>query len=95
MFQVLLVFPYENPEYSCIVVVNKPNKKIGYYGGEVAAPVFKEIAEKLYSKTPKDVIMTSKDPLHRFSKNYKRVELKKIMILLFLILLECLQWTQL
>ncbi len=70
-------FPYENPEYSCIVVVNKPNKKIGYYGGEVAAPVFKEIAEKLYSKTPKDVIMTSKDPLHRFSKNYKRVELNK------------------
>ena len=46
-------FPYEKPEYSCIVVINKPNKKIGYYGGEVAAPVFKEIAEKLFLGLPK------------------------------------------
>ena len=66
-------FPYENPEYSCIVIVNKPNKKIGYYGGEVAAPVFKEIAEKLYSRTPKKVIVMSKEKHHSFYKNYKEV----------------------
>ncbi len=70
-------FPYENPEYSCIVVVNKPDKKIGYYGGEVAAPVFKEIAEKLYSRTPKDVFVMSKDQLNNFSKNYKEVQILK------------------
>lgn len=45
-------FPADNPEYSCIVVIHKPNKKLGYYGNVVAAPVFKEIAQKIYSDTP-------------------------------------------
>ncbi len=43
-------FPADNPEYSCIVVVNKP--KNGFYGAQVAAPVFKEIAGKVYLKKP-------------------------------------------
>lgn len=38
-------FPADNPIYSCIVVVSKP--KFGFYGGIVAAPVFREIADKL------------------------------------------------
>lgn len=41
-------FPADNPEYSCIVAVNRPSKG-KYYGGSVAAPVFLEIAEKIYS----------------------------------------------
>ena len=45
-------FPAEKPKYSCIVVIHKPNKSKGYYGSTVAAPVFKKIAEKLYSLTP-------------------------------------------
>jgi cell division protein FtsI (penicillin-binding protein 3) len=41
-------FPADNPKYSCIVVVNRPEAgKI--YGGAVAAPVFKEIADKVYA----------------------------------------------
>ena len=41
-------FPADNPKYSCIVVVNRPEAgKI--YGGAVAAPVFKEIANKVYA----------------------------------------------
>jgi len=67
-------FPYEKPEYSCIVVINKPDKKIGYYGGEVAAPVFKEIAEKLFSRTPKDFIVKSNNFQHNFLKNYKQIK---------------------
>ena len=46
-------FPAENPKYSCIVVIHKPNKEKGYYGSVVAAPVFKEIAQKIYSDSPK------------------------------------------
>lgn len=42
-------FPAKKPKYSCIVVVNKPNKKKGYYGATVAAPVFKAIAQKIYT----------------------------------------------
>ncbi len=38
-------FPAENPVYSCIVIISKP--KSGFYGGIVAAPVFREIADKL------------------------------------------------
>lgn len=42
-------FPSDRPLYSCIVVIrNKPFAK-KYYGAAVAGPVFKEIADKLYS----------------------------------------------
>jgi len=41
-------FPADNPKYSCIVVVNNP-KKNGHYGGSVAAPIFKELADKVYA----------------------------------------------
>ncbi len=40
-------FPANNPKYSCIVVVHDP-KKNGYYGSQVAAPVFKEIANNIF-----------------------------------------------
>ena len=48
-------FPADKPKYSCIVVIHKPNKSKGYYGSTVAAPVFKKIADKIYSLTPKKV----------------------------------------
>lgn len=38
-------FPAEKPVYSCIVLLNMPQQG-GFYGGEVALPVFREIAEK-------------------------------------------------
>lgn len=41
-------FPAEQPEYSCIVVIKSPTSG-EYYGGTVAAPVFKDIVEKYYS----------------------------------------------
>ncbi len=41
-------FPADNPKYSCIVVINNPTKGI-YYGGSIAGPVFKEIADKVYA----------------------------------------------
>lgn len=48
-------FPADNPKYTCIVVVNQPNTSIGFYGSQVAAPVFKEIAGKIFLKTPLNV----------------------------------------
>lgn len=41
-------FPADNPLYTCIVVINSPSNGV-YYGAAVAGPVFKEIAEKVYS----------------------------------------------
>ena len=46
-------FPADNPQYSCIVVVSKPNYKKGYYGNIVAGPVFKDIADEVYNQLPK------------------------------------------
>jgi len=43
-------FPAENPKYSCIVVVSKPKKEIGFYGNIVAAPVFEEVRDLLYAE---------------------------------------------
>ena len=41
-------FPADDPKYTCIVVISNP---MGgkYYGASVSAPVFKEIAEKVYA----------------------------------------------
>jgi cell division protein FtsI (penicillin-binding protein 3) len=41
-------FPAENPQYTIIVVINNPTKG-KYYGGAIAAPVFKEIADRIYA----------------------------------------------
>ncbi|MEO8117119.1 MAG: penicillin-binding transpeptidase domain-containing protein, partial [Bacteroidota bacterium] len=42
-------FPYENPMYTCIVVIKtKPYAPL-HYGGQLAAPVFKEISDRLYT----------------------------------------------
>jgi cell division protein FtsI/penicillin-binding protein 2 len=38
--------PVEAPRLVCVVMVDEPQK--GYYGGDVAAPVFKKIMEDLY-----------------------------------------------
>lgn len=42
-------FPAEEPLYSCIVVIDNP---VGWnrYGGDVSAPVFKEIADMIYAQ---------------------------------------------
>jgi cell division protein FtsI (penicillin-binding protein 3) len=41
-------FPAENPQYTCIVVIRtKPHDPV-HFGGLLAAPVFREIAEKIY-----------------------------------------------
>ena len=41
-------FPADAPKYSCMVVVYAPSNDV-YFGGAVAAPIFKEIADKVYS----------------------------------------------
>lgn len=41
-------FPADNPKYSMIVVISNPRKGV-YYGSYIAAPVFREISDKVYS----------------------------------------------
>ncbi|EAZ81366.2 penicillin-binding protein [Algoriphagus machipongonensis] len=41
-------FPADRPKYSMIVVIDNP-KGFAAYGGDVSAPVFKEIADRIYA----------------------------------------------
>ncbi|MDP4281893.1 MAG: penicillin-binding protein [Bacteroidota bacterium] len=41
-------FPADNPKYSIIVVIHDPRRG-KFYGSQVAAPVFKEIADRIYA----------------------------------------------
>ena len=46
-------FPADKPKYSCIVVVHKPSTaNNNYYGADVAGPVFKRIAQKIFTDAP-------------------------------------------
>jgi cell division protein FtsI (penicillin-binding protein 3) len=42
-------FPANNPQYSCIVVIRTRPHAAFHYGGQLAAPVFREVATKLYA----------------------------------------------
>jgi len=44
-------FPAENPKYLIFILVNAP-KQNSYYGGDVAAPAFNEVATKIISCNP-------------------------------------------
>jgi len=54
-------FPADNPKYSAIVVINKPNKSKGFYGNSVAAPVFKKVAQKIITGIPIEIEISKKD----------------------------------
>lgn len=41
-------FPADNPRYSLMVTINNPRGGV-FYGGSVAGPVFKEIAERVFA----------------------------------------------
>ena len=64
-------FPAENPEYSCIVVIHEPDKSVGYYGADVSGPVFKSMAQKIYSNSPVvDKVMPNSLPDKELNDTY-------------------------
>jgi cell division protein FtsI (penicillin-binding protein 3) len=63
-------FPADKPKYSCIVVVHKPNTSgNNYYGADVAGPVFKRIAQKIFTDSP------STNEIKNLDKKIKKQEL--------------------
>ncbi|WP_392437162.1 penicillin-binding transpeptidase domain-containing protein [Cruoricaptor ignavus] len=48
-------YPSDDPKYTCYVMISEPAPGKSYYGGTVAAPVFKEIAGKTFLKTPQNI----------------------------------------
>jgi cell division protein FtsI (penicillin-binding protein 3) len=45
-------FPADKPKYSCIVMVHEPSTVNNNYGADVAGPVFKRIAQKIFTDVP-------------------------------------------
>ena len=69
-------FPADSPKYSCIVVIHEPDKNVGYYGADVSGPVFKKIAQKIYTDTPTmdfidNINQTSEAVENQFQAYYK------------------------
>ncbi|WP_185859534.1 penicillin-binding protein [Blattabacterium cuenoti] len=62
-------FPAKNPKYSCIVVISKPEK--GYYGIEVAVPVFDKIAKSIYPRIEKKTFFKKKENQEDFLKKIR------------------------
>lgn len=66
-------FPAENPKYTSIVIIHKPNNKVGIYGADVSGPVFKRIAQKIYTDTPVEDEIESLDIKNEvISKDFER-----------------------
>ena len=62
-------FPVENPKYSCIVIIHKPSTRKGFYGADVSGPVFKRIAQKIYTDSQ------NVDPVKEIEKTDPAIEL--------------------
>jgi cell division protein FtsI (penicillin-binding protein 3) len=57
-------FPADNPEYTIVVVIRNKAHAPKFYGGVVAGPVFREVADRLfagYLKQPRKIMPVSKD----------------------------------
>jgi len=81
-------FPADNPKYSCIVVVSNP-KNGQVYGGKVAAPIFKELADKVYAL---DMDMHSPISIAESLKNLPKVkqgETDKTKVVLSQLNIDC------
>ncbi len=67
-------FPSDSPKYSCIVVIHKPNtSNNNYYGADVAGPVFKRIAQKIFTDAPsKNTIQSLDKKLATQENSYKK-----------------------
>jgi cell division protein FtsI (penicillin-binding protein 3) len=78
-------FPADEPKYSCIVVVHEPNtSNNNYYGADVAGPVFKRIAQKIFTDAPstneiknlnKKNLLQEKNYIKYYSKAQKKQNL--------------------
>lgn len=78
-------FPAKEPKYSCIVIVNKPNVAAGYYGADVSGPVFKRIAQKIFTDSPsmnhvKDINAKVVSQEKNYASYYKKAEIENNIV---------------
>jgi len=76
-------FPADKPKYACLVVISEPKSGM-FYGSTVAAPVFKELADKIFATDPdfKYEMPVAKNAKLPASKDGSRENLAKVYDLL-------------
>jgi len=97
-------FPLDRPKYSCIVVIKNKPFAAKYYGAQIAGPVFRTIADKLYTidkdlykyyKHPA-VVDTSKQSATGKTTDFrliaKQLQNKKIRYLFNVFFKQCINW---
>jgi cell division protein FtsI (penicillin-binding protein 3) len=72
-------FPANDPVYSCIVVIRTKPHAAQHYGGQLAAPVFREVATKLYAmyvqqKNPSMYAISKDSSGFYFAGNTKQIK---------------------
>jgi cell division protein FtsI (penicillin-binding protein 3) len=72
-------FPANNPQYSCIVVIRTRPHAAMHYGGQLGAPVFREVATKLYAmyveqKTPAMYAVKKDSAAYFYAGNAKDIK---------------------
>jgi cell division protein FtsI (penicillin-binding protein 3) len=76
-------FPYDKPQYSCIVVIRTKAHPKFHMGGEVSAPVFREISDKLYAVNAEHNSSIGTASLKKDSANFyyagSSKDIKKVM----------------
>ncbi|WP_114749589.1 penicillin-binding protein [Pleomorphovibrio marinus] len=65
-------FPAENPKYSAIVVIDSP-KGFHAYGGDISAPVFKEIADKIHAQDL-SLNQNKADPKEKYANDFPFIQ---------------------
>lgn len=75
-------FPANDPEYTCVVIIKTKPRSRYHYGGQLAAPVFKEVATKLYAMyvqgKQNSRMPLVKDSVQRFYAGYTS-DVKQVM----------------
>ncbi len=56
-------FPAENPQIVCLILLNSP--KVGRYGGLAAAPIFKNVAQRIIERDPEIIKPLQNDKINQ------------------------------
>ncbi|MFI3267135.1 MAG: penicillin-binding protein [Rikenellaceae bacterium] len=70
-------FPADKPKYSCIVAIEtfyRPGSGKTYYGGTLSGPVFRAIADKVYSLTPEWVDVIDKPQSKKQNTTERKID---------------------
>jgi cell division protein FtsI (penicillin-binding protein 3) len=76
-------FPFEKPQYTCVVVIKTKKHPVKHFGGDVAAPVFREVADKLMALSKERSANLLAAAVKKDSNNFfyagETVEIKRIL----------------